>query len=63
MAKFRLMGECGWIANSETDLGEYDFANEEEARDAAWEAVCERIESWVEVVPDDLARKESSDGL
>lgn len=59
MAKFRLMGGCGWIANSEIDLGEDDFTNEEEAQDAAWDAVCERIESWVEVVPDDLAQKES----
>ena len=50
MPRFRLMGACGWIANSQIELGEEDFETEEEAHDAAWEAVTERIDSWVQVV-------------
>ena len=53
MPKYRLMASVNWIANSNTENGEYEFDTEEDAHKEAWEAAIEQVDTWVELVEDD----------
>ncbi|MEM9058967.1 MAG: hypothetical protein AAGD13_00770 [Pseudomonadota bacterium] len=52
MPRYLLKANCGWIAGSETDFGEHELDNEEDAMQAAWESAAEQIEAYAELIED-----------
>lgn len=52
MPRYRLKAACGWIANSTTDLGEYECDDDDDAAQTAFEEASQQIDCWGELVED-----------
>ena len=53
MTKYRMKASCGWVHNSTIEFGFVEAENEEEAVEAANEAMRDRMDVWVDVVAED----------
>ena len=52
MARYRLMASYGF-AGDETEVGKGEYDSEEDAAKEAYEAACERVDAWAELVEDE----------
>lgn len=52
MPKYKLMASYGF-AGDETEVGEGEYENEDDAAQDAYDAACERVDAWAVLVADE----------